>query len=221
MTQYICHYIRNLRKEKPLTIADVEHIGSEHYTVRISWGGEYFDFTYDGYTFHPVGGKSNLLAGNPSRVSIKPYSCQDVLELMKCSDQLIAFSDKNDLLHVPSTCPNDEGGRSSILEQADPTLFTYIKIHRYTDYEKILADLAIQEYVSIRSSQNLIATIDKKFEISPKAAQLFPFLQEYSNHFYEADCLGTELHKDLTVHVQKLWHLARKLDSDNCQKVGF
>ncbi len=213
MTQYICHYIRNLREEKPLTIADVELIGSEHRIMRISWGGEYFDFAYDGLVFHPVRGKSNLLTGKPARVSIKPYSCQEVLGLMKSSDQLIAFSNKDDVLPSGST-PNDECDCLGMSGQIDQTLFADVKIYRYMDYEKVLVDLADQGYISIRSSQNLIATIDKKFEISPKAVQLFPFLQEYSNHFYEADCLGTELHKDLTVYVQKLWRQMPKSFGD-------
>nr|QBK85508.1 MAG: hypothetical protein LCMAC101_00950 [Marseillevirus LCMAC101] len=206
MLQYICHYIRDLCKEKPLTLTELERIGSEHSTIRISWGGEYFDFSFDKQnTFHPIEGKSNLLTGQLPRVFIKPYSCQDILMLIKDADQLIAFSNKDKLEFTPHAEYIGSGAcDSSIHPNLD--LFQTVKIYKYIDYDILLFDLEDKGFLSTRHSQNLIATIDKKFQLSPKAVERVPLLKDYSDHFYEADCLGTKLHEELTTLMQNLWY---------------
>ena len=203
MIRTICHYIINLSKETHVSVSDIETIGIDNSTIRIAWGGQYFDFSYDRHNFHPVEGKSSLLDGNIPKICIKPYSCKEFLELMEDADQLIAFSNKSGLLFTPNA-----EYRSS--HRPNLGFFHLVKIYQYTDYDSIITDLEYRGLLSVRSSCNLIATIDKKFEITPQAIQLIPVLKEYGNHFYEADCLGTKIHEELTTHIQDLWRLSSK-----------
>jgi hypothetical protein len=154
MFRYICHYIRDLRGEKPLSVEDIEWIGKDHSVVRVSWGGEYFNFAYDHHNFHPVEGKSNLLV---DRVSLRPYSCREILDLIQAShaDQLIAYSNEDSFMFTPSS-----EYIHSELKSINLDFFHAVKIYKYIDYDIMLTDLEEQEFISTRPSQNLIATID-------------------------------------------------------------
>ena len=211
MFQYICHYIRDLGEENPLSIPEIECIGLDHSTIRILWGGEYFDFSYEESTFHPIEGKPSLVYGRAPRLSIKSYSSQEFLELIKYAERLIAFSNPDSMIFTPKA-----GFKQ--FKPPNMDLFTWVQIHKFVDYSLVLADLEERGMVAIRSSQNLIATIDKKFQLYPKAAEHVLALQDYLDHFYEADCLGTNLHTDLTTCIEKLWRVTNQKVSPNTLK---
>ena len=97
-------------------------------------------------------------------------------------------------------------------------MFHLVKIYKYTDYGQLLLNLEEKGYVSSRPSQNLIASIDKKFQITPEAVKLCPFLRDYVDHFYEADCLGTELHRTLTILLEDVCQLLTDAQSSTKEK---
>jgi hypothetical protein len=200
---YIHHYILNLKGRHLLTPEELEQIGHKFTHFRLSWGGEYFDFSYDMIAFHPVEGKSSLLGGD--RVSIKPYTILEFIELAKDANYLIVFSLPGGLQFTPLS--NME---YKYMTKQDIDMFDFVKIYQYIDYTELLVQLEKRGYVTTRPSQNLIATIDKRFELTPKATQVLPLFQQYGGYFYEADCLGTTLNEHLTKHMEMLWRMTDK-----------
>ena len=211
MDRYILYYVRNLKEVRLLTPDEIKQTGKDFSHFRVSWDGQYFDFSHDHHIFHPTEGKSSLLAvGSGPKVSIKPYTIQEFLELTKDASQLTVFTPPDGLQFTPLA---DIKYMYQVSDRSSD-LFPLVKMYRYTDYNKLLGDLEERGYISSITSQNLIASIDKRFQIMTKAVQLFPLLQEYIDHFYEADCLGTELHKYLTIHMENLWYLTNERQSE-------
>jgi len=213
MDSYVYYYVRNLKGSRPLTPSEIDRTGKAFSRFRASWDGQYFDFSYDGRGFHPVEGKSSLLAGSDpeeSTVAIKPYTIQEFLDLIKDASQLTVFTPPDGSQFTPSDSVKYDYLFN--VSEGFSDLFPVVKFHKYTDYNALLINLEEKGYVSSRPSQNLIASIDKRFQITQEAANLLPFLKEYADHFYEADCLGTELHRELTTFLHQLSR--EKYDSD-------
>ncbi len=201
---YIRHYIRNLKGMCQLTPDEIKQTGKDFSHFRVSWDGQYFDFSYDcRHIFHPIEGKSSLLAGSADsadpKIIIKPYTIQEFLELTEDASQLIVFTSPEGLQFTPLAGIKYKG-----VSEVPSDLFPIVKIYKYIDYNKLLIKLEEKGYVSSTSSQNLIASIDKRFQITPEAVILCPLLKDYENHFYEADCLGTKLHQTFTIILEKM-----------------
>lgn len=204
---YINHYILNLKERQPLTPEEIQQIGRKFTHFRLTWGGEYFDFSYDVIAFHPIEGKSSLLTGE--RVTIKPYTIREFIELTKGANYLTVFSLPGGLQFTPLS-----DMEYKYMTKQNSYMFDFVKIYQYIDYNELLVQLEERGYVTTRSSQNLIATIDKRFELTPKAIQVFPLFQQYEG-YYEADCLGTTLHEHLTKHMEKLWRITDKKSTED------
>ena len=210
MDRYILYYVRNLNEVRQLTPDEIKQSGKDFSHFRVTWDGQYFDFSHDHYIFHPIEGKSSLLAiVSGPKVIVKPYTVQEFLELIKDASQLTVFTPPEGLQFTPLA-----DIKYNNVSERNSGLFPLVKIYKYTDYNKLLGDLEERGYISSTTSQNLIASIDKRFQIMTKAVQLFPLLREYMDHFYEADCLGTELHKYLTIHMENLWYLTNERQSE-------
>lgn len=209
--RYIHHYVRNLKEDNPLLPEKLRQIGNKFTHFRLSWDGEYFDFSHDMGIFHPIEGKSSLLDKSLDfRVTIKPYTMSEFIELAKNASWFIAFSLPEALQFTPLLNMD-----CTTVTNQDIDIFDTVKVFKYKDYNQLIVDLEGESYVTTRSSQNLIATIDKKFELTPKAVQTLPLLKQYENYFYEADCLGTTLHEHLTKHMEILWYLSNKKQLKN------
>jgi hypothetical protein len=211
MDNYIHYYIRKLKGSRPLTPDEIDQTGKLFSHFRVSWDGQYFDFSYDHHIFHPIEGKSSLLVGSKlkeSTVVVKPYTIQEFLNLIKDASRLTVFTPPEGLQFTPS-----DGVKNDYLfnvSERTSDLFPVVKFHKYTDYNTLLYDLEEKGYVSSRPSQNLIASIDKRFQITEEAVKLRLFLKDYMDHFYEADCLGTELHRELTILLEEVYQLSKE-----------
>ena len=203
MDRYIHHYVRNLKGARQLTPDEIEQTGKDFSHFRVSWDGQYFDFSYDHHIFHPIEGKSSLLARSADSgptIVIKQYTIQEFLELTKDASQLIVFIFPEGLQFTPLA-----GITYNYVSEGNSDLFPIVKIYKYTDYNKLLIKLEERGCISSIPSQNLIASIDKRFQITPKAVKLCPFLKDYADHFYEADCVGTQLHRTFTILLEDVY----------------
>lgn len=76
-------------------------------------------------------------------------------------------------------------------------LFDEVNSQKYYDYEYIVQELYEKNIVNIEKSTNVMAASPFKFQIK-------------NQEFYEVDCLGSKLHRDLTKNILDLYYNAMR-----------